>query len=267
MDRRLEFWAPAPGLASRLSPADSPGSGTRCRRLAPADPPPSPCLRRPIARRAPPSPGCLQAAPWGGRSRRWARRMPPGWSRRTPWLQRREESPKGTRAVGSARTELLCRRQPHAEEEGARASPPLPLPRLPGRHPPARPAPPRVPAALSGRGAPGPPRARRPRQHRPRKRIRPFRDRARPSSANPASRKGRGRGFKRASASTPRPLAGERPLFKLERRGSACRGVGLQLPSSALAQATYSGDLVSAICRFRSLNMFIFLNHLLICFY
>lgn len=152
MDRRLEFWAPAPGLASRLSPADSPGSGTRCRRLAPADPPPSPCLRRPIARRAPPSPGCLQAAPWGGRSRRWARRMPPGWSRRTPWLQRREESPKGTRAVGSARTELLCRRQPHAEEEGARASPPLPLPRLPGRHPPARPAPPRPASPRPSRG-------------------------------------------------------------------------------------------------------------------
>ena len=139
MDGGCEFWARAQGPASHQSPAASPGSGTRCLRPAPADPPPSPCLRRPTARRAPQSPGSLRAAPWGGRSRRWARRMPPGWSLRTPWLQRREESPKGTRAAGSARTELLCGRQPHAEEEGARASPPPP--RLPGRHPPARPAP------------------------------------------------------------------------------------------------------------------------------
>lgn len=73
-----------PGPASRQS---SPGSGTRCRRPAPADPPPCLCLRRPTARRAPPLPGSLRAAPWGGRSRRWAGTMPLGWSRQTPWLQ------------------------------------------------------------------------------------------------------------------------------------------------------------------------------------
>lgn len=75
------------GPASRQSPVASPGSGTRCRRPAPADPPPSLCLRRPTARPAPPSPGSPRAAPRGGHSRRWAGRMPPGWSRRTPWLQ------------------------------------------------------------------------------------------------------------------------------------------------------------------------------------
>lgn len=75
------------GPASRHSPVASPGSGTRCRRPAPADPPPSLCLRRPTARPAPPSPGSPRAAPRGGHSRRWAGRMLPGWSRRTPWLR------------------------------------------------------------------------------------------------------------------------------------------------------------------------------------
>lgn len=73
--------------ASRQSPLASPGSGTRCRRPAPADPLPCLCLRRPTARPAPPSPGSPRAAPRGDRSRRWAGRMPPGCSRRTPWLR------------------------------------------------------------------------------------------------------------------------------------------------------------------------------------
>lgn len=149
MDGGSGFWARAPARVA------SPGSGTRCRRPAPADPPPSLCLRRPTARRAPPLPGSLPGAPWDGRSRRWAERMRPGWSRRAPWLQGREESPKETGAATSARTELLCGRQPHAEEEGARGGP-APAPAGP---PPSRQAPPHsLPQPAQGGTKTAPPR-------------------------------------------------------------------------------------------------------------
>lgn len=138
--------------------------------------------------------------------------------------------PEGTREARSARTELPYGRQPHAEEEGARASPPRPACRVAT----LRQAPPRAP----------PPSQRGTRTSRAaglgstaRGKATPLPRPGAPLSTN-SEREGWGRGFERLRPQRP----AHQPLSRAFQTGEAGRYVPVRqttTPGSALVKAVY----------------------------